>query len=84
MESSGHPIEVQRAYLKLAQQHLTPEERTPVIKDVLEKWQFVLDNLEIDPARLSRHLDWIIKKEVTRCIPQTARIRMGRRTCSDA
>ena len=58
------PIEVQRAYLKLAQQHLTPEERTPVVEDVLEKWQYVLDNLEIDPMRLSQHLDWVIKKKL--------------------
>ena len=43
------PIQVQRAYLKLAQQHLTAEERTPIVEDVLEKWQYVLDNLEIDP-----------------------------------
>ena len=58
------PIEIQRAYLKLAQQHLAPEERTPVVEDVLKKWQYVLDNLEIDPRRLSRHLDWVIKKKL--------------------
>jgi proteasome accessory factor A len=58
------PIQVQRAYLKLAQQHLTSEERTPVVEDVLEKWQYVLDNLEIDPMRLSQHLDWVIKKKL--------------------
>lgn len=58
------PIEMQRAYLKLAQQHLTPEERTPIVADVLKKWQYVLDNLEIDPRRLSRHLDWLIKKKL--------------------
>ena len=58
------PIEVQRAYLELAQQHLTPEERTPVVEDVLEKWKYVLDNLEIDPRRLGQHLDWVIKKKL--------------------
>lgn len=58
------PIQIQRAYLKLAQQHLTTEERTPVVEDVLEKWGYVLDNLEIDPMRLSQHLDWIIKKKL--------------------
>ena len=58
------PIEVQRAYLELAQQHLTPEERTPVVEDILAKWQYVLDNLEIDPRRLSQHLDWVIKKKL--------------------
>ena len=58
------PIEVQRAYLKLAEQHLTSDERTPIVEDVLEKWKYVLNNLEIDPRRLSRHLDWIIKKKL--------------------
>ena len=58
------PIEVQRAYLELAQQHFTPEERTPVVEDVLEKWKYVLDNLEIDPRRLGQHLDWVIKKKL--------------------
>ena len=58
------PIEVQRAYLALAQQHLTDEERTPGVEDVLAKWRYVLDNLEIDPMRLSQHLDWVIKKKL--------------------
>ena len=58
------PIEIQRAYLELAEAHLTPEERTPVIEDVLEKWKYVLDNLEMDPRRLSQYLDWIIKKKL--------------------
>ncbi len=58
------PIEVQRAYLELARQHLTAEERTPVIEDVLEKWQYVLDNLAVDPSRLGHYLDWVIKKKL--------------------
>ncbi len=58
------PIEIQRAYLALAQKHLSVEERTPVVQDVLEKWEYVLDNLELHPSRLSGHLDWIIKKKL--------------------
>ncbi len=58
------PIAVQQAYLELAEKHLTAEERTPVVEDVLEKWGYVLDNLAQDPNRLSQHLDWIIKKRL--------------------
>jgi len=58
------PIQVQRAYLELAHQHLVPEERTPVVEDVLEKWGYVLDTLETDPMQLSCHLDWLIKKKL--------------------
>ena len=58
------PIQIQRAYLELARQYLTAEERTPVVEDVLEKWEYVLDTLEIDPMRLSQHLDWVIKKKL--------------------
>ncbi len=59
-----NPIEIQRAYLELAQAHLSIEERTPVVQDVLEKWAYVLDGLEINPNRLSQYLDWIIKKKL--------------------
>ena len=78
------PIEIQRAYLELAQQHLTPEERTPVVADVLEKWKYVLDNLEIDPRRLGQHLDWIIKKKLLDAYRRRHRIRMGRFPSPDA
>ncbi len=57
-------IEIQQAYLDLAHQHLTSEERTPVVEDVLAKWEFVLNGLKSDPMSLSQHLDWIIKKKL--------------------
>jgi proteasome accessory factor A len=34
------------------------------MKDVMDKWAFVLDELEVDPMRLDRHLDWVIKKSL--------------------
>ena len=58
------PIEVQRAYLELAHKHIPSIELTPVMKDVMDKWAFVLDELEVDPMRLDRHLDWVIKKSL--------------------
>ena len=58
------PIEVQRSYLDLAHQHLQPHEITSVMKDVMIKWEFALDQLEIDPMSLDYHLDWVIKKRL--------------------
>ena len=57
-------IEIQQAYLELAHKHLTDEERTPIVEDVLEKWDFVLNGLKTDPMSLGQHLDWIIKKKL--------------------
>lgn len=57
-------IEIQQAYLELAHQHLTTEERTPIVEDVLEKWEFALDALKSDPMSLGQHLDWVIKKKL--------------------
>lgn len=58
------PIEVQRAYVELAHKHVSKLELTPVMKDVMEKWEFVLNKLEVDPMLLDRHLDWVIKKNL--------------------
>ncbi len=57
-------IEIQRAYLNLAQKHLSDDERTPIVDDVMQKWDFVLNRLQNDPMSLGRHLDWIIKKKL--------------------
>ncbi len=57
-------IELQKAYLELAHQHLSTEERTPIVQDVLEKWEYVLKGLQTEPMSLAHHLDWIIKKRL--------------------
>lgn len=58
------PIEIQRQYLELAHQHLSYEDRTPIVNDILEKWDFVLNSLQEDPMSLGQHLDWVIKKRL--------------------
>ncbi len=35
-----------------------------MVKDVLKRWEYVLNNLEEEPLKLSRELDWVIKREV--------------------
>ena len=57
-------IEIQRSYLELVQNYLAHRKRDPVITELLEKWDFVLDKLENNPAELSRYVDWITKFEM--------------------
>ena len=55
------PIELQRDYLNLVRESLSSDQLSPTDLDVLSKWEFVLNQLEIDPMRLDKHLDWVIK-----------------------
>ncbi len=55
-------IEIQRLYLEKAKAYLSSEEEDPVGRDILERWEYVLDELEEDPTRLDREIDWITKK----------------------
>jgi proteasome accessory factor A len=57
-------IEIQREYLGLARDHLSESCSSPVISDVMEKWEFVLDRLEADPMSLNGVLDWVTKKRL--------------------
>ncbi len=54
-------IEIQRAYLAVAETHFEKDE-DPVTIDILKRWRDVLDKLEEDPMQLSREVDWVIKK----------------------
>ncbi|MDP3938307.1 MAG: proteasome accessory factor PafA2 family protein [Deltaproteobacteria bacterium] len=58
------PIEIQREYLDLAQDY---QERYGVddqLKDVIQKWAYVLGKLEDDPNKLDREIDWVIKRHM--------------------
>jgi proteasome accessory factor A len=55
-------IAVQRAYLKAAQDFYACHELDQVTKDVLVRWEDVLDRLERDPRLLVRELDWVAKR----------------------
>ncbi len=55
-------IAVQRAYLKAAQDFYACHELDQVTKDVLVRWEDVLDRLERDPYSLVRELDWVAKR----------------------
>jgi proteasome accessory factor A len=57
-------VQVQKEYLELALRYASTHTLDDVTKDVIEKWQFVLERLERDPMELSREIDWVIKKSM--------------------
>lgn len=60
-----NPIELQREYLELADKYFASKGScSEITKDVLKKWEFVLDKLEEDPMQLGRQLDWVIKRKL--------------------
>jgi len=60
-------VQLQMEYLDLARKHVEDrlgadaDEQT---KDVLERWESVLDRLERDPMLCARELDWVAKLEL--------------------
>ncbi len=58
------PIDIQREYCELAQKY---SEQYPVDdehKEIVAKWQYVLDCLADDPRKLDREVDWLIKRRM--------------------
>lgn len=65
-------LQIQREYLNLARRlydenHENIPENFPM-EEILDKWEFVLRSLAIDPMQLSKHIDWVIKLNmINRC-----------------
>jgi proteasome accessory factor PafA2 len=57
-------VALQREFLELAHRYYRDRELDTVTKDVLVRWEYVLDRLEQDPMSLSRELDWVIKRHL--------------------
>ena len=57
-------LEVQRAYLQAAHDFYASHNLSPITKDVLVRWETVLDKLEQDPMLLYRELDWVAKRQM--------------------
>jgi proteasome accessory factor A len=57
-------LEIQRAYLKAAMNFYACHDLPQVTKDVLVRWEEVLDKLERDPRLLVRELDWVAKRHM--------------------
>ncbi len=55
-------VDLQRFYLEAGKTHLKgKDEQTD---EALHEWEWVLDNLERDPMKLNKHLDWVAKKQL--------------------
>ncbi len=59
-------IEVQRRYLKAAMDYYACHDISQITKDVLVRWEEVLEKLEVDPLQLERELDWVAKLQLIR------------------
>jgi proteasome accessory factor A len=57
-------IELQREYLEQALEYYATAEQSPIVSDVLERWQSVLERLAVDPRQCGREVDWVIKREL--------------------
>jgi proteasome accessory factor A len=57
-------VGIQRAYLKAAMDFFACHELNQVTKDILVRWEEVLDKLETDPWLLVRDLDWVAKRHM--------------------
>jgi proteasome accessory factor A len=57
-------LAIQRAYLKAAMNFYACHDLPQVTKDVLVRWEEVLDKLERDPRMLVRELDWVAKRHM--------------------
>jgi Pup amidohydrolase len=55
-------IELQSAYLEMAQAYSATHELNAEERDVLKRWERTLRLLREDPMHLRRELDWVIKK----------------------
>lgn len=57
-------LAIQRAYLKAATNFYASHDLNQVTKDVLVRWEDVLNQLEQDPRLLVKQLDWVAKRHM--------------------
>ena len=55
-------VEVQAEYLEMALAYYSSRTVDPITKDVLVKWQHVIECLRRDPMELDTQIDWVMKK----------------------
>ncbi|MBI3988393.1 MAG: proteasome accessory factor PafA2 family protein, partial [candidate division NC10 bacterium] len=57
-------IEIQKEYLEMAWEYYQGRDMALWVKDVLVRWEDILNRLAEDPLQLSREIDWVIKREL--------------------
>lgn len=76
-------LAIQQAFLSAAHHFYRTRELSTITKEVLIRWESVLNQLEQDPAKLDREIDWVAKRALIesyvdrkRCSWQDSRIAM--------
>jgi proteasome accessory factor PafA2 len=57
-------VQLQAEYLEAALRYAATRDIDPIVQDVIEKWQYVIEKLAGDPMDLHREIDWISKKKL--------------------
>jgi len=57
-------LAIQQAFLHAAHDFYTTRELSPMTKEVLVRWESVLETLDRDPAKLDREIDWVAKQSL--------------------
>jgi hypothetical protein len=55
-------VAIQQAFLNAAHDFYRTRELSPITKEVLIRWESVLDKLNQDPTKLNREIDWVTKR----------------------
>ena len=57
-------VQLQSEYLELARKYVDREDDTPANREVIQRWESVIDGLVADPMSLVGQLDWVAKLRV--------------------
>ena len=57
-------VQIQAEYLEMALNYVAARGADPIDKDVLSKWEHVIDCLGRDPMELDQQIDWVMKKSL--------------------
>ncbi len=57
-------VQLQWEYLELARKYVDREDDTPENREIVDRWESVLQGLEADPMSLARQLDWVAKLRI--------------------
>jgi proteasome accessory factor A len=57
-------VQIQAEYLEMALSYVAVRGADPMTKDILSKWEHVIDCLGRDPMELDQQIDWVMKKSL--------------------
>jgi len=57
-------VQIQAEYLQMALDYVATQGADPMTKDILSKWEHVIDCLGRDPMELDQQIDWVMKKSL--------------------